>query len=125
MPEWKPPTQAEVEQYSARLNNWGRWGDEDQRGTLIRALFDDLKKQAGAEVLLAEPKKPKKEVEAKGPARGPEGAKVTIVEFSDFQCPFCSRQLQSRRRLCGHGLSRLRCDPHGCPLSCGVSGQAV
>jgi len=34
MPEWKPPTQAEVEQYSARLNNWGRWGDEDQRGTL-------------------------------------------------------------------------------------------
>lgn len=34
MPEWKPPTQAEVERYFERLNNWGRWGDDDQKGAL-------------------------------------------------------------------------------------------
>ena len=34
MPHWTPPTEAEVDRYFERLNNWGRWGLDDQRGTL-------------------------------------------------------------------------------------------
>src|SRR2546429_475684 len=33
MTDWKPPTQARVEGYFKELNNWGRWGHDDQRGT--------------------------------------------------------------------------------------------
>src|SRR5438552_3227667 len=33
------------------------------------------------------------------PAKGPEFAKVTIVEFSDFQCPYCSRAVPTVKQV--------------------------
>jgi len=38
-------------------------------------------------------------VPADGPAMGPADAKVTIVEFSDFQCPFCSRVVPTVQQI--------------------------
>ena len=41
------------------------------------------------------------------PSRGPATAKVTIIEFSDFQCPFCSRvvpTLEEVRKLYGNDV---------------------
>jgi protein-disulfide isomerase len=58
------------------------------KGQRALTIVDDLRNQATTEVLL-EPTRVT--VEAIGPSRGPDDAVVTIVEFSDFQCPFCGR----------------------------------
>src|SRR5437870_505948 len=44
MPGPKLPTQADVESYFKRLNNWGRWGHDDQRGTVN--LITDARRAA-------------------------------------------------------------------------------
>jgi len=55
-------------------------------------VLDDLKAKHAVKVALEPPELPRVEVEAKGPARGPDKAPITIVEFSDFQCPYCGRE---------------------------------
>jgi protein-disulfide isomerase len=53
-------------------------------------VLADLKRQEEKNKPLA-PEKLAKLTEGDAPAFGPKDAKVTIVEFSDFECPFCSR----------------------------------
>jgi protein-disulfide isomerase len=42
------------------------------------------------------------------PALGPSDALVTIVEFSDFQCPFCARSLPLQKRVLAEYPGKVR-----------------
>lgn len=59
--------------------------DQQQREALVAKLAKD----AGVKVMLTPPRMV---VQSEGhPEVGPKDAPVTIVEFSDFQCPYCKR----------------------------------
>lgn len=104
-----PPTEAEIKDFFDK--NRARIGamPEDEakrriaeylRGQKLQQRRDEvvgaLREKAGVKVLL-EP--PRLAVAAEGPSRGPATAPVTIVEFSDFQCPFCSRAAETLKQV--------------------------
>jgi protein-disulfide isomerase len=62
--------------------------EQQRQGETRQKFYDDLRSRYKVEYLL-EPDRI--DVAATGPAVGPASAPVTIVEFSDFQCPFCGR----------------------------------
>jgi protein-disulfide isomerase len=76
------------------------------RGVPLAGLYDELVKggltakrppapaaAAGADQVYKVP------ADADSPSKGPATAKVTIVEFSEFQCPFCARVLPTMQQL--------------------------
>jgi predicted DsbA family dithiol-disulfide isomerase len=75
-----------------------RTGLTQQRENARRAAFArELRSRYAVKVLL-EPYRVPIEV-GDAPARGKETAPVTIVEFSDFQCPFCARARPAVNRV--------------------------
>jgi protein-disulfide isomerase len=59
-----------------------------------------LKAASNVKILIGEPDSPKLAATTDGyPAWGNPKAKVTIIEFSDYQCPFCSRAIPTLDRI--------------------------
>ncbi len=79
-PQGLPPKEAVAERIKQYLQQ-----QKDQNAR--NAFFTDLKNKYKVETFISEPRI---EIATEGhPAKGPASAPVTIVEFSDFECPFC------------------------------------
>jgi len=115
--------QAFFEENKARIGNrtLEQIGDQirqylvsQRRAEAESSFYGELESKYDVAYLL-EP--PRSEVEAVGPARGPEDAPVTIVEFSDFECPFCSRVLPTLEQVKANYGDKVRIVFRQFPLS--------
>ena len=69
-----------------------------ERSKIQAAYLANLREQAGVKILL-EPPRANIEVQADEPARGPAEAPIVIVEYSDFECPYCERAQPSIQQV--------------------------
>jgi len=73
---------------------------ESMRRSRISARYAEfvreLKRAAGVQVYI---QPPRADVKAEGPSLGNANAPVTIVEFSDFECPFCGHVVETLKKI--------------------------
>ena len=85
-----PPKEAILEQIKAYIK-------QQKEQTAHNAFFAGLRDKYKVEILL---QPPRLEIATEGhPAKGPANAPVTIVEFSDFECPFCKQVVPTLEQI--------------------------
>jgi protein-disulfide isomerase len=63
----------------------------EKKKVMVEKWIDSQLAKNPVEVYIQKPSRPVVDVKSDGPSIGSANAKVTVVEFSDFQCPFCSK----------------------------------
>ena len=87
---------------------------KEQRIQALRAKFTDALREKGNVVVRLRP--PRVKVSTDGPSRGPLDAKITIVEFSDFECPYCRNAASTIEQVMAHYDGKVRLVYRNFPL---------
>jgi len=124
----KPPTKEAVdvvfEQYKAQLRGQTReqagpqiekFMHERDTGVRREAFRRELLDKAGVKVALEAPRT-EVPVPANAPAMGPENAPITIVAFTDYQCPYCHRAQNTMDQILTQYAGKIRLVHRDFPL---------
>jgi protein-disulfide isomerase len=89
-----PPLEAVRDQVVAILSR-------ERNLDALQKLFEELKKDGQLVETLPDVRAPAVQIEttASTPVKGTRGAKVKVVEFADFECPYCSRAAESVKEI--------------------------
>jgi protein-disulfide isomerase len=85
-----------------------RYLTEQQENDVRLTLINELRKGGPAVRLLMEAPRFEVELSADDPSVGSERAPVTLIEFSDFQCPYCRQVAPTLKKLRAAYGDRLR-----------------
>jgi len=90
-----------------------------KRTTVESELLRDLKAKSKVEINLVTPIAPRVEINvtAASPVKGPKNAPVTIYEFTDFQCPWCSRAQEPLHAVVNANPGKIKVITRNFPLS--------
>ena len=124
------PTEAQERQFYERLKAGGQIPPDatfdslkerigqalmnQQRQGQMQKVVAELQKQANLKIDLPQPRI---QVAAEGPTRGPKDAPVTIVEFSDFECPYCGAAHDTVEQVMSSYAGKVRLVYRQFPLS--------
>ena len=91
----------------------------DRRAEYLLELHRSFEPQ----ILLAPPRLSR--VLSEGPTKGPDTALLTIIEFTDFQCPFCARVQPVLQQIAQNYAGRVRIIFRSLPLSIHVFAESA